>query len=195
MDNLAEITVPSDFDTDSVRVTLLGQLSTFLSPLGTKENPAMSCQDIYTCNDNFKPGYYWIDPNEGSPKDAVRVFCRGTETCLSPSKDNSQFEYPEGDIPLRFLRLKHTHVRQNITYNCEGGVDGFTLMKLQGANGDTIQFGDKTIRMVSQPGECPVVLEVTTEEGVSSNALPVKAVLPEAHSRPQSYSAGPVCFW
>ena len=61
-----------------------------------------------------------------------------------------QFVYPEGAIPLRFLRLKHAHVRQNITYNCDGGMDGFMMMKLKGANGDTIQFGDKTIRMVSQ---------------------------------------------
>lgn len=62
--------VPSDFDTDSVRVTLLGQLSTFLSPLGTKENPAMSCQDIYTCNDNFKPG-----------ETHVAQACGNTENC------------------------------------------------------------------------------------------------------------------
>ena len=47
----------------------------------------------------------------------------------------------------------------------------------------------------TQPGECPVVLEVTTDEGASSDALPVTAIVPEARSRPQSYSAGPVCFW
>ena len=53
-------------------------------------------------------------------------------------------------VPLRFLRLKHANVRQNITYDCNSGVDNFVLMKLQGANGDTIQFEDKTIQMVSQ---------------------------------------------
>lgn len=36
-------------------------------------------------------GHYWIDPNEGSPKDAIRVFCKGQETCLTPRKQsNSQ---------------------------------------------------------------------------------------------------------
>jgi len=175
---------------------LLDKLSKLISPLGTRDNPAMSCQDIYNCNgDSFKPGFYWIDPNEGSPKDAIRVSCQGPETCITPVNENSKFEYPEGTIPLRFLRLKHSNVRQNITYNCDSGVDTFMLMRLQGANGDTIQFGDKTVRMLTQPGECPVVLEVTTDEGASSDALPVTAVVPEARSRPQSYSAGPVCFW
>jgi len=47
----------------------------------------------------------------------------------------------------------------------------------------------------TQPGESPVVLEVTTDEGASSDALPMTAVVPEAHSRTQSYSAGPVCYW
>ena len=51
---------------------------------------------------------------------------------------------------MRFLRLKHSNVRQNITYNCDSGVDTFMLMRLQGANGDTIQFGDKTVRMLTQ---------------------------------------------
>ena len=65
-----------------------------------------------------------------------------------------QFEYPEGDIPLRFLRLKHENARQNITYNCDSGVDGFMLAKILGANGDTLTFEDKTIRMISEVNTC-----------------------------------------
>lgn len=53
-------------------------------------------------------------------------------------------------MPLRFLRLKHNNVRQNITYSCDSGVDGFTLVQLLAANGDTLTFNDKTIRMISQ---------------------------------------------
>ena len=44
------------------------------------------------------------------------------------------------------------------------------------------------MHLPTQPGECPVVLEVTTDEGASSDALPVTAVVPEARSRPQSYT-------
>ena len=119
--------VPSNFDSEGVRVMLLDKLSKLVSPLGTRDNPAMSCQDIYNCNgDSFKPGeqycqftvtfctpipdsltltqmflppnlppgFYWIDPNEGSPKDAIRVSCQ-PETCITPVKDNSKVWYLE----------------------------------------------------------------------------------------------------
>ena len=46
-----------------------------------------------------------------------------------------------------------------------------------------------------QPGECPLVVEVTTDEGASNDALHVTTVLPEEPSRPHSCSTGPVCFW
>ena len=61
-----------------------------------------------------------------------------------------QFEYKEGVVPLRFLRLKHAHIRQNITYDCKSGVDNFMRVKLQAADGGVVSFGDKTVRMVSQ---------------------------------------------
>ena len=35
----------------------------------------------------FSSGKYWIDPNEGSAKDAIEVFCKGPETCLTPTKE------------------------------------------------------------------------------------------------------------
>ena len=63
-----------------------------------------------------------------------------------------QFEYAESEVALRFLRLKHNHVRQNITYDCEGGMDGFMLVQLLGANGDTLTFHDKTVRLISEVG-------------------------------------------
>ncbi len=73
-----------------MRVQLFDKLSGLISPLGTKENPATCCQDIYSCNaESFKAGYYWIDPNEGSPKDAIRVYCKGAETCLTPTNEVS----------------------------------------------------------------------------------------------------------
>lgn len=62
-----------------------------------------------------------------------------------------QFVYTEGVVPLRLLRLRHSHVRQNITYNCEDGKsDGFMQVQLQGINGDSIQYGDKSMQIVSR---------------------------------------------
>ena len=79
--------VPTDFDSDSVQVQLFDKMGSILSPVGSKDNPAMSCQDIYTNGASFKPGKYWIDPNEGSAKDAIEVYCKGPETCLTPTKE------------------------------------------------------------------------------------------------------------
>lgn len=182
MDSLASVTVPSDFDAEAVKAMLTDQLDKKLVALGTQENPAMSCQDIYGCSKDFVPGYYWIDPNEGSAKDAIRVFCKGPETCIESKADLS--------VPLRFLRLKYSSARQNVTYDCGSGVDGFIKMKLQAADGTTFQFGDKNIRVVSEPGQCPVVLEVDESGDSASSSLPVLQV----ESRPDSYKIGPVCF-
>ena len=60
-----------------------------------------------------------------------------------------QFVYPEGPVALRLLRLRHSHVRQNITYSCDGDADGFMQAELLGINGGIIQYGDKTLRMIS----------------------------------------------
>ncbi len=85
-----------------VRVQLFDKLSGLISPLGTKENPATCCQDIYSCNaESFKAGYYWIDPNEGSPKDAIRVYCKGAETCLTPTNEVSVISLNQSDV-LKF---------------------------------------------------------------------------------------------
>ena len=51
---------------------------------------------------------------------------------------------------MRVLRMKHENVRQNITYNCEAGADDFFNINLQAANGETINFEGKSVRMVSQ---------------------------------------------
>ena len=40
------------------------------------------CDDVALC-----AGKYWIDPNEGSSKDAIEIFCQGPETCLTPIKE------------------------------------------------------------------------------------------------------------
>ena len=111
VDSLADVEVPSDFDAGAVKAMLSDLLDKKLVPLGTQENPAMSCQDIYDCSKDFVPGRpcttppsishphpypppqctfahsqisgsYWIDPNEGSAKDAIKVFCKGPETCI-----------------------------------------------------------------------------------------------------------------
>lgn len=89
-----------------------------------------------------------------------------------------QFVYREGVIPLRLLRLRHSHVKQNITYSCDGGVDGFMNMQLQGMNGGVIRYDDKTVRVVSQVRILTIIFCVlcqgnTTSVNSASTLLPI----------------------
>ncbi|VDP34058.1 unnamed protein product [Schistosoma mattheei] len=62
--------------------------ATGLSP----QNPARTCKDVRLTNKFAQNDTYWIDPNEGSNKDAIRAKCTffddGTvETCVDSSMD------------------------------------------------------------------------------------------------------------
>ena len=49
-------------------------------------------------------GFYWIDPNQGCPDDAIRVYCnfeKEGETCVYPDEDSSKVKYP--NLVLRFF--------------------------------------------------------------------------------------------
>uniref|UniRef100_A0A1X7ST62 Uncharacterized protein n=1 Tax=Amphimedon queenslandica TaxID=400682 RepID=A0A1X7ST62_AMPQE len=67
------------------------------------------------------------------------------------------------------------------------------------ANGNTIKYADRSISVMSNytfesnPGDCPVVFQVSTERGmIESSSLPVKRVVPQSmHS---AYHAGTICF-
>ena len=61
----------------STLVTCNGQRWSTLGyePTGTRTNPAASCQDALDAGSSHGDGLYWIDPNGGSPDDALQVFC------------------------------------------------------------------------------------------------------------------------
>ncbi|CAH8429780.1 unnamed protein product [Heterobilharzia americana] len=57
-----------------------------------KKNPARTCKDVRLTNKFAENDTYWIDPNEGSNKDAIKAKCTfyddGTvETCVDSSMD------------------------------------------------------------------------------------------------------------
>lgn len=65
--------------------SLRGNLQNLRSPDGSRMNPAKTCQDIRQCYPHKLTGEYWIDPNQGSAKDAIKVYCNMEtgETCIS----------------------------------------------------------------------------------------------------------------
>lgn len=65
------------------------ELEQLRRPPGTAERPGLVCKELHRSHPHLPDGEYWIDPNQGCARDALRVFCNftaGGETCLYPDK-------------------------------------------------------------------------------------------------------------
>ena len=61
MDDLTKIEIPTNFESDGVIDVLLKKLNALISPTGTRDNPALSCQDVFNCQGtSFVPGASFI---------------------------------------------------------------------------------------------------------------------------------------
>jgi collagen type V/XI/XXIV/XXVII alpha len=120
------------------------ELEKIKKPIGTRNNPARTCQDLHYGHPQIKDGYYWIDPNLGMVDDAVKVYCNmsaGGETCVNPDihasrmpnipwrkstegwystlRGGFRISYDSlGPVQLTFLRLLSNEAYQNFTYTC-----------------------------------------------------------------------------
>ncbi|KAG5880671.1 hypothetical protein JTB14_037568 [Gonioctena quinquepunctata] len=126
------------------------ELEKFRKPIGSRENPAMTCKDLYYGHPHYTDGWYWIDPNLGMKDDAVYVYCNMTaegETCVFPDvhssnmpnipwrKEGKRKEWfsglrggfkityeTVGTVQMAFLRLLSQEVHQNFTYTCANSI-------------------------------------------------------------------------
>lgn len=113
-------------------------------PTGTKENPARSCRDLRLSQPHIRDGPFWVDPNQGCSRDAIRVHCRfsggGAATCLPPHND-TEASPPSSALPtvqLRFLRLLSAAAAQSVSGRCPPG--GATApLRLIAANGERLE--------------------------------------------------------
>jgi len=121
------------------------ELEKMKKPLGTRNSPARTCQDLHYGHPQMTDGFYWIDPNLGVTDDAVKVYCNmtaGGETCVFPDVHASRMpnipwrkshgagwysslrggfriSYDSlGPVQLTFLRLMSRQAYQNFTYTC-----------------------------------------------------------------------------
>lgn len=64
---------------------LSSQIDSMRSPDGSRKHPARTCEDLKQCHPLKKNGEYWVDPNQGSSEDAIKVYCNMDtgETCIS----------------------------------------------------------------------------------------------------------------
>merc|ERR1712106_36564 len=100
--------------------SLKQELQMMKEPMGTKDNPARSCRDLWLCHSDFPDGDYWIDPNGGCNKDAIQVECqmsnKGT-TCLKPTQDGAkQSRWPKETAGAWFSEYsKGFEINYNVT--------------------------------------------------------------------------------
>lgn len=69
--------------------SLGSELEQLQRPPGTAERPGLLCRELHRHHPQLPDGDYWIDPNQGCARDAIRVFCNftaGGQTCLYPDK-------------------------------------------------------------------------------------------------------------
>ncbi|XP_019209972.1 collagen alpha-1(I) chain isoform X2 [Oreochromis niloticus] len=132
--------------------TLQEELRLLLDPPdGSKEHPATTCLELWLCHPEYSSGMYYIDPNQGSPGDALLAYCSfsstSKQTCLHPqdsqlpmkawiedfSEEGSfqwlskldegfQFYYQGANVvQMRFLRLHSGTAVQKVSYSCHPG--------------------------------------------------------------------------
>ncbi|KAH0630703.1 hypothetical protein JD844_013998, partial [Phrynosoma platyrhinos] len=99
-------------------------------PLGTRESPARTCQDLWLSRPETPDGEYWIDPNQGCSRDSFKVPMSAWEketpqSWFSEFQTGAKFSYTDADgnplgvVQLTFLRLLSVSARQNFTYHCQ----------------------------------------------------------------------------
>jgi collagen type V/XI/XXIV/XXVII alpha len=126
--------------------SLKQELTLMREPMGTYDNPARSCKDLWLCHPDFPNGYYYIDPNGGSYRDAIEVECNLEQegvTCIKPSTTRVKpgrwprsqpgdwfsedpkgfrFDYNVSDPQFKFLRLLSASATQRFIYDCQNSV-------------------------------------------------------------------------
>lgn len=144
---------PKFLDMYSSIYSMRQELDRMRKPVGTRENPARTCKDLWYGHQQFESGWYWIDPNLGMTDDAIYVFCdmvaKG-ETCVHPDihssqmpnipwrKENDRTDWYSnlrggfrisyetvGTVQMKFLRMLSQEVYQNFTYTCMNSVAWF----------------------------------------------------------------------
>lgn len=119
------------------------QQANIMAPSGTKEHPARSCKDLFKCYPGLESDYYWIDPNDGSTKDAFRAYCdkelsascvpasvpitanatwfvgETGHTYFSQMTGGSKFTYEAHASQFTFLRLMYKRTSQKLTFYCK----------------------------------------------------------------------------
>jgi len=131
-----------DNEVDSTLKTLTQKIESIRSPDGTQKSPARMCRDLRMCHPEWKSGTYWVDPNQGSPLDAIKVFCNMEtgETCVSPSQDT---------VPMKNWYRSKNAAKKPVWFS-ESMTGGFQFQYgLDGADQEDVNIQMSFMRLMS----------------------------------------------
>ncbi|XP_075878700.1 collagen alpha-1(II) chain [Nelusetta ayraudi] len=101
-------------------------------PQGTKDDPATTCYELGLMHSHLKDGYFYIDPNQGCPCDAVKVYCNftaGGSTCIDPVYSQIQISWrPKDKSNLSVHWFSQQRAGKKLEYS---GVDVVQLRFMQ----------------------------------------------------------------
>eukprot|EP00794_Sanderia_malayensis_P015932 gene15932-17533_t len=88
-------------------------------PIGSRNNPATTCREVFQNLEEPTDGYFWIDPNRGCPSDAIRVYCEfstGGKTCIESNSSDLPLKNWNNDKSIRIMHLTKLLGIQKVTY-------------------------------------------------------------------------------
>lgn len=172
------------------------ELEKIKKPIGTRNSPARTCQDLHYGHPQMKDGFYWIDPNLGMPDDAVKVWCdmeAGGQTCVAPDVHASRMpnipwrkstegwystlrggfriSYDSmGPVQLTFLRLMSSEAHQNFTYTCINSAAWYDSRTGNFNNAIKLQ-GDNEVEFTAAENKPNVILDGCKSKGAESKTV------------------------
>merc|ERR1712002_406429 len=190
--------------------------------LGSNMEPAASCADLFKLKPTLRSGDYWIDPNAGSPVDAVLVHCNriNYETCIyskAPTMDNGKhhdgddefkwakkdildepgWEYAANVVQIKMIRLLSERARQNITYHCKNSNATVKILSDDDVTSDIMKFDTKIIKddcLIKDGMWRKSVWEIDTEH---LETLPIQDIaVKDIGDKGEEFGleVGPICF-
>ncbi|VDN17646.1 unnamed protein product [Dibothriocephalus latus] len=178
----------------------------------------MTCKQLAEAQPHLPSGEYWIDPNGGSPQDAILVYCdmRTKETCIRGTKtdfkapggnsadytwlgemDNfDQFSYEVEGPQLAMLKLRSPVARQTLSVPCdEASADSIEMLKLYADNEIELSAADVHAKFSVVHNNCKnEAREALIDVSGAATRLPIRDVAFVAAGESIGVKLGQACF-
>lgn len=189
---------------------------------GTLENPGKSCWEISLMLPKMKYGKtYYIDPNGGSPADAIEVVCKKSEeevwTCIPPTVDEIEVEPCDRmsdslmecqGTPIQYgyggkakhqllsLAIKSYIAMQTVNYDCKGTKSATSAIGWDGTDLPVMETTKSVMKDISVDLQCEEgdMWDTYTVRTRAPLTLPIADIWASSPGLGATIHPGEVCF-